>query len=177
LLLVLNYLAAEHDTPYGGDEMLFQILHFEWFDIPPVEIAKASVQVAEQNGRGNRTSLRQWICEQAAKPQLDLFDTGLHKAMCEAVTTLEKLIGAVANHTLQGLLEKVIREGGFLSHIINHPEKAGCCNWLPVFTTMCATKPAAIPTVGFLEFMDRIALMRKEGLVLPLVQVAGNERA
>ncbi|HWJ89825.1 MAG TPA: ATP-dependent helicase, partial [Flavisolibacter sp.] len=30
LLLVLNYLAAEHDKPYAGDELLFEILHFEW---------------------------------------------------------------------------------------------------------------------------------------------------
>ncbi|MFL5771811.1 MAG: ATP-dependent helicase, partial [Flavisolibacter sp.] len=43
LLLVLNYLAAEHDKPYAGDELLFEILHFEWLGIPPVEIAKASM--------------------------------------------------------------------------------------------------------------------------------------
>jgi DNA helicase-2/ATP-dependent DNA helicase PcrA len=176
LLLVLDYLAAEHDTPYGGDEMLFQILHLEWFGIPPVEIAKASVQVAEQNSRGNRTSLRQWICEQAGKPQRDLFDAGLHKAMCEALTTVEKLVGAVANHTLQGLLEKVIREGGFLSHIINHPEKSWLLQLVTGFYNHVRDETQRHPTVGLLDFMDRIALMRKEGLVLPLVQVAGNER-
>lgn len=175
LVLVLNYLAAEHDTPYGGDEMLFEILHFEWFAIPPVEIAKASVQVAEQGGK-ERTSLRRWICEQASKPQLDLFDAQLHKAMCEAVTTLEKLIGAVANHTLQSLLEKVIREGGFLSHIMNHAEKAWLLQLITGFYNHVKDETSRHPTTGLLEFMDRIALMRKEGLVLPLVQVAGNER-
>ncbi|HUQ97107.1 MAG TPA: ATP-dependent helicase, partial [Chitinophagaceae bacterium] len=176
LLLMLNYLAAEHDTPYGGDEMLFEMLHFEWFDIPPVEIAKASVQVAEQNYKGARTSLRQWICEQAAKPQRDLFDTGLHKAMCEAVTTIEKLVGAVSNHTLQSLLEKVIREGGFLSHIMNHTEKNWLLQLVTGFYNHVKDETQRHPTIGLLQFMDRIALMQKEGLVLPLVQVAGNER-
>ena len=176
LLLVLNYLAAEHDTPYGGDEMLFEILHFDWFDIPPVEIAKASVQVAAQNYKGARTSLRQWICEQAAKPQRDLFDTGLHKSMCEAVSNLEKLVGAVPNHTLQSLLEKVIREGGFLSHIINHTDKNWLLQLITGFYNHVRGETSRHPTVGLLEFMDRIALMRKEGLVLPLVQVAGNEK-
>ncbi len=28
IIMVLRYLAAEHDTPYGGDEMLFEILAF-----------------------------------------------------------------------------------------------------------------------------------------------------
>jgi DNA helicase-2/ATP-dependent DNA helicase PcrA len=36
VVLLLKYLAAEHDTAYGGDEMLFEILHFDWFGIPPL---------------------------------------------------------------------------------------------------------------------------------------------
>ncbi|RYF97599.1 MAG: ATP-dependent helicase, partial [Chitinophagaceae bacterium] len=43
IILLFKYLAAEHDTPYGGDEMLFEILHFDWFEIPPIEIAKLSM--------------------------------------------------------------------------------------------------------------------------------------
>jgi DNA helicase-2/ATP-dependent DNA helicase PcrA len=89
---------------------------------------------------------------------------------------LEKLIGAVPNHTLQSLLEKVIREGGFLSHIMNHPEKAWLLQLVTGFYNHVKDETSRHPTLGLLEFMDRIALMRKEGLVLPLVQVAGNEK-
>ncbi|HVG41831.1 MAG TPA: ATP-dependent DNA helicase, partial [Chitinophagaceae bacterium] len=175
LILVLNYLAAEHDTPYGGDEMLFEILHFEWFDIAPIEIAKASVQVADQNYKGNRTSLRQWICERAGKP-VDLFDQGIPKSLCEAVTIMENLIRAVSNNTLQSLLEKVIREGGFLSHIINHQNKNWLLQLITGFYNHVKEETHRHPLTTLDEFMNRIALMRKEGLVLPLVQVAGNEK-
>ena len=34
IIAIIKYLAAEHDVPYGGDEMLFEILHFDWFHIP-----------------------------------------------------------------------------------------------------------------------------------------------
>ena len=44
IISIMKYLAAEHDMPYGGDEMLFEILHFDWFHIPAVEIAKLSVE-------------------------------------------------------------------------------------------------------------------------------------
>jgi DNA helicase-2/ATP-dependent DNA helicase PcrA len=37
IILLLNYLAAEHDTPYEGDEMLFEILHFNFFNIKPID--------------------------------------------------------------------------------------------------------------------------------------------
>ncbi len=176
LLLVLNYLAAEHDTPYGGDEMLFQILHFEWFDIPPIEIAKASVQVAELNYKGARTSLRRFICEQATRPQQDLFDTGLHKAMCEAITNLENLIKAVSNHTLQSLLEKVIREAGFLNHLMHHPDKPWLLQLVTGFYNHVKEETIRHPLLEIHELMNRFDLMRREGLILPLVQVAGNEK-
>ena len=58
IILLLEYLAAEHDTPYGGDEMLFSILHFNWLNIPPIEIAKLSIEVAEKQFGVNKTSLR-----------------------------------------------------------------------------------------------------------------------
>ncbi|HNU15969.1 MAG TPA: ATP-dependent helicase, partial [Chitinophagaceae bacterium] len=43
IILLLKYLVSEHDIPYSGDEMLFEILHFDWFGIPPVEIAKLTM--------------------------------------------------------------------------------------------------------------------------------------
>jgi DNA helicase II / ATP-dependent DNA helicase PcrA len=47
-ILILKYISAELDTPYGGDEMLFRILHSNFFQVPPIEIAKLSVEVADR---------------------------------------------------------------------------------------------------------------------------------
>jgi len=176
LLTVLGYLAAEHDIPYSGDELLFEILHFEWFGIPPVEIAKASVQVSDLNYKGAKTSIRQWVCEKGAAAPKDLFDPGIHKKLCEAVTSMEKLVGAASNDTLQNLLERVIREGGFLSHIMNHPDKNWLLQVVTGFYNHIKEDTRRKPTLGLQEFLNRLDLMRREGLVLPLVQVAGNEK-
>jgi DNA helicase-2/ATP-dependent DNA helicase PcrA len=176
LLLVLNYLVAEHDMPYSGDEMLFEILHFEWWDIPAIEIAKASVLVAESKYGGKSTSLRQYLNEKAAEKPTDLFWQPLPGPMKEAIATLESLIAAVSNTTLQGLVEKVIREGGFLSHIMHHPEKSWLLQLLTGFFDHVKDETRRHPQLKLEEFMNRLALMQKEGLVLPLVQVSGNEK-
>jgi DNA helicase-2/ATP-dependent DNA helicase PcrA len=176
LLLVLNYVCAEHDIPYSGDELLFELLHFEWLDIPPVEIAKASMQVYELKYKGSNTSLRQWLHEQANRQPADLFDTGLHKKLKEASFLLEDLIRAVSNQTLQGLLEKIIREAGFLSFMMHHPEKSWLMQLVTGFYDHVKEETRRHPLLTVQEFMNRIDLMRKEGLVLPLVQVAGNEK-
>lgn len=176
MLLVLNYLCAEHDMPYSGDEMLFEILHFEWFGIPSIEIAKASMRVSELTYKGQKTSLRQWLCEEASRPQIDLFDTGLHKGLKEACTIMEGLIKAVSNETLQTLLEKVVREAGFLSHIMHSEDKNKLMQALCGFYDHVKEETRRHPLLTLQEFMNRIDLMRKEGLILPLVQVSGNEK-
>jgi DNA helicase-2/ATP-dependent DNA helicase PcrA len=176
LMMVLDYLAAEHDTPFGGDGLLFEILHFEWFGIPALEIAKASVQVSDLNYKGYKTSLRQWVCDKKALAPKDLFDTGLCKELCETVQTFEGLIKAVSNETVQGLLEKVIREGGFLSHIMHSDEKHWLLQLINGFYNHVKAETARSPFLELAEFLNRIDLMRREGLFLPLVQVAGNER-
>jgi DNA helicase-2/ATP-dependent DNA helicase PcrA len=176
LLLVLNYLAAEHDKPYAGDELLFEILHFEWLDIPSVEIAKASMQVYEKQYKGESTSLRQWLYEEGCKGPVDLFNAGLHKNLKEACSIIEGLIRAVSNHTLQTLLEKIVREMGFLSFIMHHPEKNWNMQLLSGFYDHVKEETRRHPTLALQEFMNRIALMRREGLVLPLVKVSGNEK-
>lgn len=176
ILLVLNYLNAEHDIPYSGDEMLFEILHFEWFDIPAIEIAKASMRVSEMKYSGQKTSLRQWLAEEARRPQMDLFDTGMHKGLKEASLMMEGLISAVSNETLQTLLEKIVREAGFLGHIVNSPDKNKLMQALSGFYDHVKEETRRHPLVQLAEFMNRIELMRKEGLILPLVQVSGNEK-
>ncbi|HEX2606925.1 MAG TPA: ATP-dependent DNA helicase [Flavisolibacter sp.] len=176
LLLVLDYLNAEHDIPYSGDEMLFEILHLEWLDIPAIEIARATMMVSELKYKGHNTSLRQWLCEQSSKPPQDLFDAGLHKGLKEACTVMEALVTAVSNHTLQTLLEKIVRELGFLGYLINQPEKHWLMQLLSGFYDHVKEESRRHPNLTLQEFMNRIALMRKEGLILPLVQVSGNEK-
>ncbi|MFL5741913.1 MAG: ATP-dependent helicase [Flavisolibacter sp.] len=176
ILLLMNYLAAEHDKPYAGDELLFEILHFEWLDIPAVEIAKASIQVYELQYKGASTSLRQWLYEEGCKGPVDLFNNGLHKKLKEACSVIEDLIRAVSNHTVQTLLEKLVREAGFLSFIMHHPEKNWNMQLLSGFYDHVKEETRRHPTLSLQEFVNRIQLMRREGLVLPLVQVSGNEK-
>jgi DNA helicase-2/ATP-dependent DNA helicase PcrA len=105
-----------------------------------------------------------------------LFDTGLHTGLKEACTVMEGLIKAVSNETLQTLLEKVVREAGFLSHIIHSPEKSRLMQSLCGFYDHVKEESRRHPILQLPEFMNRIELMRKEGLILPLVQVSGNEK-
>ena len=74
IVQVLRYLNAEMDTPYGGDEMLFEILHYDFYNIPAIEIAKITVEVNKNKYGDTPTSIRKLIIDKTNKPTKDLFD-------------------------------------------------------------------------------------------------------
>src|SRR5204862_1927067 len=80
IILIIKYLAAEHDVPYGGDEMLFEILHFDWFHIPAVEIAKLSVENYEKR-YNEKTSFRRLLHENSIAITKNLLSITIHEGL------------------------------------------------------------------------------------------------
>jgi DNA helicase II / ATP-dependent DNA helicase PcrA len=103
--------------------MLFEILHFDWWGIPPVEIAKLSMEVANKRYNDNKTSIRQLLSEKAKAPAKDLFSSTLHEGLRNASAVIEKLLTDVSNLTLQSLFENIIQKAGALTHIMQSTDK------------------------------------------------------
>lgn len=177
VILMLKYIAAELDTPYGGDEMLFEILHAQWWNIPPIEIAKLSVEVADTNSsRGEKTSLRRRLLEKALTPPKDLFSAGLPEPMRKASEVLEQLIQDAPNSTLQHLFEKIIRKTGVLTSIMQSPEKHFELQVITGIFDFLKEETRRKPLMDIQELVALFALMEKEEIRLPLVQVSGTEK-
>ena len=81
--------------------MLFEILHFDWFHIPPIEIAKLSIEVADKKLTMDKTSYEDCCMKKQTAPPKDLFSQGMHEGLKKASETLEQLISDVPNVTLQ----------------------------------------------------------------------------
>ncbi|HVU54340.1 MAG TPA: ATP-dependent DNA helicase [Puia sp.] len=177
IMLLLRYLAAEHDAPYGGDEMLFEILHFDFFSIPPIEIAKLSVEVADKQFSDERTSLRRLLHERASRPARDLFDTGLPEGMKKAGRALEKLIGDVSNVTLQTLFENCIRDTGVLAYIMQNPQKVWLMQVLTALFDFIKEESRRDPDLNLERLVQMIDLMKANSIPIPLIQVAGSDKA
>lgn len=175
IILVLKYLAAEHDIPYGGDEMLFEILHFDWFEIEPIEIAKISSAVADKRFADDKTSIRKYIYDKANLPPRDLFSTPI-KGLKQATDALEALIGDVPNTTLQHLFETLIQKMGVLNFIMKSPDKHWHLQVLTGLFNFIKEETSRNPTLKLQELVTVIELMEKENLSLPLVQVSGSDK-
>lgn len=177
VVLLLRYLAAEHDAPYGGDEMLFEILHFRCFSIAPMEVAKLSVEVADRQFGDQPTSIRRLLYEKALRPARDLFDTGVPEELKKASLALERLIGDVSNTTLQTLFENIIRDTGILGAIVSGPDKIWSMQVLTALFDFIKEETRRNPDLDLEQLIQMIDLMSSNGISMPLVKVSGSDKA
>jgi DNA helicase-2/ATP-dependent DNA helicase PcrA len=176
IILLLKYLSAEHDIPFGGDEMLFEILHFDWWGIPAIEIAKLSVEVASKQFGADKTSIRKLLIEKSNAPQKDLFQQPYNEAAKNASIILESLISDVPNVTLQSLVELIIQKTGLLNYILNSNEKHWHLQVLTGLFDFIKEESRRNTQMQLEDIVTIIELMQKEAIKLPLVQISGNEK-
>lgn len=180
IINILRYLAMELDSPYSGDELLFEIMHYDFFDIPPIEAAKASIAVATANyktpNNGEpKTSLRRYISELRIPAQASLFDTPKNQEMKYLATHIDDLLQASASVTLQQLFQEMISKMGILRYIMLQPDKGWYMQVLTNFFDFLKDESRKNPDIRIKDLVATIDLMKKNSIRLPLTQVIYSE--
>ncbi len=176
IIQILFYLNAEHDIPYGGDEMLFEILHYDFYQVPPIEIAKITVEVNSKRYNGEAVSIRRLLADKANAVPQTLFDKGLHEGLKNISVIIEQLVADVSNVTLQQLFENIIRNAGVLKYIMQSPDKIKLMQVLTALFDFIKEESGRNPSLDLEGLVNIIDLMKKEVIPLPMVQVAGNDK-
>ena len=176
MIQLLRYLNAEHDIPYGGDEILFEILHYDFYKIPPIEIARLTVEVNQKKYGGEPTSIRKLLSDKTNTAPKNLFDTGIHEGLKKVSRIIEQLMADVSNITLQQLFSNIIRNAGILPYIMQANEKIALMQLLTALFDFIKDETSRNPMLGLNGLIEIIDLMEKEGLPLPMIQVAGSDK-
>ena len=169
LITLLKYLAAEVDMPTGGDDLLFEILHFKWFNIPPVEIAKLTAEVADRRFGKDKTTLRQHLLYNANNPAKDLF-TPPSEGFKKASDCIEKLITELPGYNLLQLFDNILSETGVLNYVKQQPaskwNEAIITSWIN-FIQITFNKNASLSLNQLITMLNK---MERENQLLPLIE-------
>jgi len=176
IISVLRYLSYEHDIPYSGDELLFEILHYDWFKIPPIEIARLSITVADKQFTDEKTSIRRLLYERSRQPAIDLFTQTIHPGLKKASEAIEKLIAKASNVTLQSLFECIVREAGVLTYMMKSEEKIWLLQVLTGLFDFIKEETRRNPNLSLKQLIGLFDLMENENLSLPLTEVSGGDK-
>lgn len=176
IIQVLRYLNAEHDIPYGGDEMLFEILHYDFYKIPPIEIAKLAVEVNTLRYKEEPTSIRKLLYDKANKPAQNLFDNGIHEGLKNFSRIIENLVADVPNITLPELFEHIVQNAGVLNYIMQSDEKISLMQLLTALFDFIKDECGRNPLLDLKELISIFDLMEKEGIPLSMTQSGGTDK-
>jgi ATP-dependent exoDNAse (exonuclease V) beta subunit len=160
VLTIMRYIASELDTPYSGDDLLFTILHFDFYNIPAEEIAKVSRRVAERAYK-DKTSLRQYLKEWYNTHGLTMFTPAAEQAMMEFSPLLESWIQEAQQVSLQQLFTIIINE----EHISRSPEKE-------LLNAFIAEEVLREPTLTLISFINKIDEIERMDDSLPSPSLA-----
>jgi len=175
IVSLLRYLAAELESPYSGDDRLFELMHYDFFGIAPIDIAKASVAVANENWSGisknqPKTSLRRHISEMRVPVQIGLFDTPPNNEMRYLMRHIDDLLKDALSLTLQGFFQQVVNKMGILKYVMKQPDKGHYMQMLANFFDFLKDESRKNPEITLQQFIDTIDLMKENGIRLELHQ-------
>jgi DNA helicase-2/ATP-dependent DNA helicase PcrA len=176
IINILRYLAMELDSPYSGDELLFEILHYDFFSIPPIEIAKASIAVSKENfvtsaNNTPKTSLRRYIHEIRIPAQPGLFDSSPNTEMKYLLNNIDELLRDAVSITMQQLFQQVIGKLGILRYIMHQQDKGTYMQVLTNFFDFLKDESRKKPEIKLDDLLATIDTMKEHHIRLDLNQV------
>lgn len=177
ILNFIRYTIAELDTPFSGEPLLFEILHYEFFQLSPFRIAVMSNETAASKSKStNESTLRGYINKAAAESAGTLFAGNEEtQEIIRISNLLENLQKQVYNKTTQQWFEYLINEAGILAYILNQPDKHWLMSKLTCLFDYIKDATHRKPELTLKAFIEQIDLLKENGLSLPLVQTTGTE--
>ena len=178
IITVLYYLASELDVPFSGDELLFEILHYDWFTISPIDIAKETIELnnAKYDKKKKIESLRQLLLEKANATAKDLFDTGLNPEMKKVIIAVEKLLQDACNETLQTVFQNLLNEMNVLGYVMHSEDKHWNLQILTALFNLVKEETHRNPSMNLQDFVSMLQTMQAEKITLPLHQINGTDK-
>ncbi len=172
LLTVLHYLAAELHRPHSGERLLFELLHEPWFEIPPLALARLSLEVGRRNYDRRVTSWRDELAACGRQPlQGELFPDSTPQALRQAGEVIEGLIRDAASLPVQELVHQVITKLGILATALTSSERV----WqLQVLNTLfdVVREECAKASIGLAELLAMLQDMQRQGISLPVEKLS-----
>ena len=174
IISILSWIDKENYISYSADDLLFQILHYNFFNIKPLEIAKLSIVVNQKNNKTKEEifSLRRLIAEMP-NIKVDLFNEP-NSFIKKASTILETLLQEQHNITLQHLIEKIIQQTGLLFYIMKEAEKPWLMQVLTTFFNFVKEETKRQPNLQLHEFLNNIEVMKKNKISIPLYKTTAS---
>lgn len=167
ILKILRYVDTEHNKPNSADELLYEMMHYRFFNIHNNDIAKISMHCNRHHTTDKKPVLG-CISDKDALDSLGVkqIDEVLYLAKC-----IDSWVKDVSTVTLQVLFENIINDGHILQYIMGLPEKTWLIQILSTLFDQIKNEMAKTPDIGLKEFLEMISKMEENKIDLSLNKI------
>lgn len=166
ILNVLEYIEKESRIPGSGEDLLFSLLHYDFFGVDVSFLHRMSLCFPG----GKKLKWREVISQPSKHFAHDLF-SGDHSCIDSVVkisSSLEKWIRSLRNTSLQSFFQQLITEGGILKCVVNDPEKIWLLQELDTLFNFIKDETHRQPHLTLRDLIVKARLMQQETMRLQI---------
>lgn len=160
---LLTYFQLEQSRPFSGEHLLYRLLHFRCFDIPPLVLAKLSLHLAEEK------KTKKEDLESKTYWREMLQDKALVGSQLKALSDwLEDCIGTLGSLPLLRFIEKVLNGSGLLAWLSRGSDRALQLAVMSSFLDFIRLELVRRPRLDLLGLLETFTAMEANQLGIPL---------
>jgi len=173
IITLLRYLHMERLQPFGGEALLFELMHAPYYGIAATDIALLSIYI--QHNKHRDKSLGFWRLLLANDLLLESLSLRDAKALRRLGQNIDNWLGNQMTLPLPLLVEKIIYESGIVAHILQGKDHVWNSQILHSFFTFVKDSFARNNKLKPAEFLSMIDKMNDERISLPVQKVVQND--
>ena len=174
LIKILRYLDNEFSKPHSSEDLLFEIMHYEYFSISALDIASISLY-CRRKSEDQPDQIRIW--RKVISDHSALTAAGVRNAgdIITFSTIIEGWISAIANVTIQTLIEKILTEGRILDLVLHNPDMSWKLQLINTFFDFIKNEAAKSKILTLKQVIRLLDIMDDNDLELPVNRIISNE--
>jgi len=161
LINILNYILEEYTFMYSAPGRLFDILHYDFFDIKSQDIAKIFHYASHRRLNPEGIKLRDIISDESILESIGVSNLDSILSIGEK---LESWIKDIPNVTIQKLFENILNEGNILSHLMKDNQKAWLLQLVGSLFDLIKNETAKNPDLDLDSLLAMIDKMKENKL-------------
>lgn len=173
---ILRYISIETAKPYSAEELLFKILHFDFWDIALSDLAKCAFWMVEQQEKNITVFWRDMLSD----VDMLLIDSNLRFKNSDNIRNtgelLQQLFQTATNQSPLKLIEQLLNRTGIVSKIAAHADKKKLIQVVTSFFNFVESETQRNPRLTIARLLEMLDSMDANRLAVPLNDAMQSEK-
>jgi DNA helicase-2/ATP-dependent DNA helicase PcrA len=172
LLDILTYIHEESRIPHSREDLLFNMMHFPFFNIKAIQIARLSFELRESRYSKPKTTWREALLNLE-----QIFDVESVERIHQFAELTNKWQKDLQEKPVQLLFQSILDDIQALEYVKQHKEKVWLLQELKTLFDFIKDENQKKPTMSLGEFLELIQQLRAYAISIPFVKSSYADEA